>query len=153
MLVGVLYAALVSRKYLTKSITTIMSEGADQVGLILLITGAGGAFGKILQATGIADYIAGTLSGFSIPILVLCFVICQIIRCAQGSTTVALTTTAAIMAGTIATSGVSPILCAIATVPVVLVFPCQTIPDSGQSAVSSESPYRIQSEDGVSVVS
>ena len=74
----------------------------------------GGAFGKILQATGIADYIAGTLSGFSIPILVLCFVICQIIRCAQGSTTVALTTTAAIMAGTIATSGVSPILCAIA---------------------------------------
>ena len=114
MLVGVLYAALVSRKYLTKSITTIMSEGADQVGLILLITGAGGAFGKILQATGIADYIAGTLSGFSIPILVLCFVICQIIRCAQGSTTVALTTTAAIMAGTIATSGVSPILCAIA---------------------------------------
>lgn len=38
MLVGVLYAALVSRKYLTKSITTIMSEGADQVGLILLIT-------------------------------------------------------------------------------------------------------------------
>ena len=58
-----------------------MSEGADQVGLILLITGAGGAFGKILQATGIADYIAGTLSGFSIPILVLCFVICQIIRC------------------------------------------------------------------------
>lgn len=114
MLVGVLYAALVSKKYLTKSITTIMSEGADQVGLILLITGAGGAFGKILQATGIADYIAGTLSGFSIPILVLCFVICQIIRCAQGSTTVALTTTAAIMAGTIATSGVSPILCAIA---------------------------------------
>lgn len=76
MLVGVLYAALVSRKYLTKSITTIMSEGADQVGLILLITGAGGAFSKNLQATGIADYIAGTLSGFSIPILVLCFVIC-----------------------------------------------------------------------------
>lgn len=78
MLVGVLYAALVSRKYLTKSITTIMSEGADQVGLSLLITGAGGAFGKILQATGIADYIAGTLSGFSIPIL------CAIAICAGG---------------------------------------------------------------------
>lgn len=114
MLCGVLYAALISKKYLTKSITVIMGEAADQVGLILLITGAGGAFGKILQATGIADYVAGSLSQFSIPILVLCFLIAQIIRCAQGSTTVALMTTAAIMSSTIATSGVSPILCAIA---------------------------------------
>ena len=114
MMAGVIYAALISRKYLQKSITDIMTEAADQVGLILLITGAGGAFGKILQATGIADYVAGSLSKFSIPILVLCFLIAQIIRCAQGSTTVALMTTAAIMSSTIATSGVSPILCAIA---------------------------------------
>lgn len=114
MMAGVIYAALISRKYLRQSITDIMTEAADQVGLILLITGAGGAFGKILQATGIADYVAGSLSQFSIPILVLCFLIAQIIRCAQGSTTVALMTTAAIMSSTIATSGVSPILCAIA---------------------------------------
>ena len=114
MMAGVVYAALISRKYLRQSITDIMTEAADQVGLILLITGAGGAFGKILQATGIADYVAGSLSQFSIPILVLCFLIAQIIRCAQGSTTVALMTTAAIMSSTIATSGVSPILCAIA---------------------------------------
>ena len=114
MMAGVIYAALISRKYLRQSITDIMTEAADQVGLILLITGAGGSFGKILQATGIADYVAGSLSQFSIPILVLCFLIAQIIRCAQGSTTVALMTTAAIMSSTIATSGVSPILCAIA---------------------------------------
>ena len=114
MMAGVIYATLISRKYLRQSITDIMTEAADQVGLILLITGAGGAFGKIHQATGIADYVAGSLSQFSIPILVLCFLIAQIIRCAQGSTTVALMTTAAIMSSTIATSGVSPILCAIA---------------------------------------
>ncbi|MGI6031315.1 MAG: GntP family permease [Eubacteriales bacterium] len=114
MLIGVLYAALVARPYLTRPIGDIMTEGADQVGLILLITGAGGAFGKVLQATGIADYVAGTLVNFSIPILVLCFLISQIIRCAQGSTTVALMTTAAILNSTIMASGVSPILCAIA---------------------------------------
>lgn len=114
MLCGAIYAAIISRKYIQKSITDIMGEAADQVGLVLLITGAGGAFGKILQATGIADYIAGTLSSFSIPILVLCFLISQIIRCAQGSTTVSLMTTAAIMSSTIAASSVSPILCAIA---------------------------------------
>lgn len=114
MMAGVIYAAVISRKYITKTATEIMTEAADQVGLILLITGAGGAFGKILQATGIADYVAGSLSQFNIPILVLCFVIAQIIRCAQGSTTVALMTTAAILSSTIATCGVSPILCAIA---------------------------------------
>lgn len=114
MLLGVLYAVIITRGYIEKKANDLMSEAADQVGLILLITGAGGAYGKVLQATGIADYVASTLSGFSIPILVLCFLISQIIRCAQGSTTVALTTTAAILASTIAASTVSPILCAIA---------------------------------------
>lgn len=114
MMCGVIYAAAVSRKYIEKTATEVMTDAADQVGLILLITGAGGAFGKILQATGIADYVAGAFSQFSIPILVLCFIISQIIRCAQGSTTVALMTTAAILSTTIATSGVSPVLCAIA---------------------------------------
>lgn len=114
MLIGVIYGAVIARPYIKKSASEIMNEAADQVGLILLITGAGGAFGKVLQATGIADYIAGTLSNYSIPILILCFLISQIIRCAQGSTTVALITTASILGGTIAASGVSPILCAIA---------------------------------------
>lgn len=113
MLIGVIYAALVSRRYIEKSVSDIMNEAADQVGLVLLITGAGGAYGKVLQSTGIADYIAISLSGFAIPILVLCFIIAQIIRCAQGSTTVALLTTASILGSTIAASGISPILCAI----------------------------------------
>ena len=114
MLIGVIYAALIANPYITRSVSDVMNDAADQIGLILLITGAGGAFGKVLQATGIADYIAGSLSQFSIPILVLCFLISQIIRCAQGSTTVALMTTASILSGTIAASSVSPVLCAIA---------------------------------------
>ena len=114
MTIGVLYGAVVARPYLQRSITDIMSDGADKVGLILLITVAGGAYGGILQASGIADFITGFFGNFNIPILVLCFVISQVLRCAQGSTTVALTTTSAIMASAAATSGVSPILCAIA---------------------------------------
>lgn len=114
MTIGVLYGAIISRPYLSRSVTDIMSDGADKVGLILLITGAGGAYGGILQASGIADFITGFFGNFNIPILVLCFVISQVLRCAQGSTTVALTTTSAIMASAAASSGVSPILCAIA---------------------------------------
>lgn len=114
MTIGVLYGAVVARPYLVRSVTDIMSDGADKVGLILLITGAGGAYGGILQASGIADFITNFFGNFNIPILILCFVISQVLRCAQGSTTVALTTTSAIMASAAASSGVSPILCAIA---------------------------------------
>ena len=114
MTIGVLYGAFISRPHLNRSITQIMTDGADKVGLILLITGAGGAYGGILKACGIAKVITDGLQGFNMPILVMCFVIAQVLRIATGSTTVALTTTAAIVSTAAATSGVSPILCAIA---------------------------------------
>ena len=91
-----------------------MAEGADKIGLVLLITGAGGAYGGVLKACGIANVITGGLQRFHMPILVMCFVIAQVLRVATGSTTVALTTTAAIVSTAAATSGVSPVLCAVA---------------------------------------
>ena len=114
MLIGVIYAALVSLPYLQKPVGDVMNDAAGQVGLVLLITGSGGAFGKMLQSTGIADYIATSLSQFHIPVLVLCFIIAQILRCAQGSTGVALITTSSMFAPLIAASGISPVLCGIA---------------------------------------
>ena len=114
MLIGVFYAVIISKPYLKKSAADVMIEAADQVGLVLLITGAGGSFGEIIQATGIGDYLAQVFSTFHIPILLMCFVLSQLIRCAQGSTTVALMTTASIMASTISSGSVSPVLAAIA---------------------------------------
>lgn len=114
MLIGVFYAVIVSKPYLKKSAADVMIEAADQVGLVLLITGASGSFGEIIQTTGIGDYLAQVFSTFNIPILLMCFVLSQLIRCAQGSTTVALMTTASIMTSTIASGAVSPVLAAIA---------------------------------------
>ena len=84
MTIGVLYGAWVARPYLKRSITNIMSDGADQVGLILLITGAGGAYGGILQASGIADSITTMFNSIDMHILIMCFLIAQVLRCAQG---------------------------------------------------------------------
>jgi len=114
MTIGVLYGAFISRPHLNRSITEIMNDGADKIGLVLLITGAGGAYGGVLKACGIANVITDGLQSFHMPILVMCFVIAQVLRIATGSTTVALTTTAAIVANAAAASTVSPILCAIA---------------------------------------
>jgi GntP family gluconate:H+ symporter len=64
---------------------------------IILITGAGGAFGKVLQNSGLAKIIGDSLSGFSLGIW-LPFIISATIKSAQGSSTVAIITTSSIMA-------------------------------------------------------
>lgn len=64
---------------------------------ILLITGAGGIFGKILQNSGIGDDMAQLFEGIMIGIW-LPFLLSAAIKTAQGSSTVALITTASIMA-------------------------------------------------------
>jgi GntP family gluconate:H+ symporter len=65
--------------------------------LIILITGAGGAFGKVLQNSGIADVLGTALAGAHLG-LWLPFLASATIRAAQGSSTVALITTASILA-------------------------------------------------------
>ena len=63
---------------------------------IILITGAGGIFGKVLQDSGIADVMGETLGGIQIGIW-LPFLLSAAIKTAQGSSTVALITTASIL--------------------------------------------------------
>jgi GntP family gluconate:H+ symporter len=64
---------------------------------IIVITGSGGAFGKVLQNSGIADVLGESLQGASIGIW-LPFLIAAAIKTAQGSSTVAIITTAGIVA-------------------------------------------------------
>ena len=63
---------------------------------IVLITGAGGIFGKILQNSGIAAQLGEKLAGINLGIW-LPFLIAAAIKTAQGSSTVALITAASIM--------------------------------------------------------
>ena len=68
-------------------------------GSILLITAAGGAFGAILQQTGIAQELGAWLSPGSGWTLPLAFGVTTLIRTAQGSATVAMLTVAGIFSG------------------------------------------------------
>ena len=74
-----------------------VTSGLKEAGIIILITGAGGAFGSILQATGIGEIIGDRFSDLEIGLL-LPFLIAAILKTAQGSSTVSIITTAAIMA-------------------------------------------------------
>ncbi len=72
-------------------------EGLLSAAPILLITGAGGAFGAVLKATPLGDYLGSTLSALGIG-LFMPFVVAAALKSAQGSTTVALVTTSALVA-------------------------------------------------------
>ncbi len=71
---------------------------------VILITGAGGVFGKMLQNSGIADLVSNNLNAASWGIF-LPFLMALALKTAQGSSTVALITTASIVAPLLAALG------------------------------------------------
>ncbi|HWM40076.1 MAG TPA: GntP family permease, partial [Streptomyces sp.] len=82
-------------------VTKILDDALGPVCSIILITGAGGMFGGILELSGIGDALSGSLRDLGMPLIVQAFIISTLLRVAQGSATVALTTTAGLIAGAV----------------------------------------------------
>ena len=85
-----------------EQIEKICDNALGPICAIVLVTGAGGMFGGVLRASGIGDVLAEMLSDTGMPIIVAAFIISLALRIAQGSATVALTTTSALIAPTVA---------------------------------------------------
>ncbi|MEZ2122766.1 MULTISPECIES: GntP family permease [unclassified Corynebacterium] len=101
LLITTLVAAvfLGSRLGMGREVVERAFDGAlGPVATVILITGAGGMFGGVLRATGIGEALAETLGGLGVPLMLAVFLTAVILRIAQGSATVALTTAAALMA-------------------------------------------------------
>ena len=81
----------------TQQISDSIAQGLVVAAPILLITGAGGAFGAMLKVTPIGDYLGTTLSALGLGIF-MPFIVSAALKTAQGSTTVALVTTSAMVA-------------------------------------------------------
>jgi GntP family gluconate:H+ symporter len=94
---GVFLAFKLKDKKVKETHFNWVAGGLKEAGIIILITGAGGAFGAILRATGIGDIIGSGFANLQIGIL-LPFVIAAVLKSAQGSSTVSIITTAAIIA-------------------------------------------------------
>lgn len=114
LLISVLAAIIVLRPYISDNYNSLYSESISTAGMIVLITGAGGAFGAVINHSGIGDYLITTMQSWSIPVLLLAFIFSQILRASLGSSTVALVTTSSIMGPLIVDLGVSPILLGLA---------------------------------------
>ena len=102
MLMGAIFALIVlanqkktGREKLTSFVQTALMSG----GGIILITAAGGAFGGMLQQSGISESIANATEHYQIALIPMAFLITAVVRTAQGSATVALITASGILAG------------------------------------------------------
>jgi GntP family gluconate:H+ symporter len=79
-------------------IESIANSALGPIASIVLITGAGGMFGAVLRTSGIGEALSNSLEDVGLPVIVAAFIISVALRVAQGSATVALTTTGGLIA-------------------------------------------------------
>jgi GntP family gluconate:H+ symporter len=73
-------------------------EAVPPIAGVLLVVGAGGGFGRVLDAAGVDTAIAQSMSGMQLSPMVLGWVVAALLRLSVGSATVATVTAASIMA-------------------------------------------------------
>ena len=81
-----------------QTLLDIANKGLEPAGVVILITGAGGAFKQLLVDSGVGEMLAELLIGAQFPIVILGFLIAAVTRVAQGSATVAMITAAGLIA-------------------------------------------------------
>lgn len=113
--IGLLLAIFVlGRKLDRKTVLSEMEAGIRSAGIIILVTGGGGALGQILKDSGTGNYVAELLASTPIPIIVLPFIVATLVRFIQGSGTVAMVTAAGICAPILEAAGANMMLGAFA---------------------------------------
>lgn len=94
--IGVLFALRCVQEWNAHSINQWLTESVEKAGGILVIIGAGGAFGAILNATQIGKHFSESLPLAGMGLL-FPFLISFVLKTAQGSSTVAIITAASIV--------------------------------------------------------
>ena len=97
--ISTLLAVYTLLPYLDKSKTNqILEDGLQAAGIILLVTGAGGALGAVVRESGAGNALAARISAFPVSPIMIPFFVATAIRLIQGSGTVACITSASITA-------------------------------------------------------
>ena len=113
LLIGVLLSLTLIDRARDKDWPDWISEALRDAGIIILITGAGGAFGAIIKTSGIAGLISTYASGshlHGILFLFMAWLLAVILKTAQGSSTSSMIITSSLMAPLANTAGlVTPV--------------------------------------------
>lgn len=93
-----IYFLGIKRGMTRKKILELSSKALGPAGIIILITGAGGVLKQVLVDSGIGTIMANSIADSSFSPIILAWILAAIIRITQGSATVAMITSAGIMA-------------------------------------------------------
>lgn len=90
---------LVSRKCGAgkEALLNIANKGLEPAGVIILVTGAGGAFKQLLIDSGVGPMLGEVMLASHVPVVLLAFLVAALTRIAQGSATVAMITAAGLI--------------------------------------------------------
>lgn len=108
LLIGLIFAFVLVEKSNRKDLPSWISEALKDAGVILLITGAGGAFGSVIKTAGLDSILSQTISNTSsagVIFLLIAFLLTAILKTAQGSTTSAMIITSSLLAPLAAQAG------------------------------------------------
>jgi GntP family gluconate:H+ symporter len=99
LLIAVIAAMIVLRRGRPMGeVEHLLNSSLGPIAAIILITGAGGMFGGVLELSGIGESLATSMQNIGVSVIVAAFLISTALRVAQGSATVALTTAAGLIA-------------------------------------------------------
>ncbi|WP_038906011.1 MULTISPECIES: GntP family transporter [Dickeya] len=99
------YFLALRRGWSKDKISDVMSAAIPTSAAVIMVAGAGGAFGKVLVESGVGKALAESLTAIHLPIIPAAFIISLALRASQGSATVAIITTSGLLSQ--AVSGMS----------------------------------------------
>lgn len=96
----------------------VMDSALAPTAIVILVTGAGGVFGKVLTVSGIGTALAEGLQSIGLPLILMAFILAAVLRASQGSATVAIITTSGLLAASVADGGYTPVQTALILVAI-----------------------------------
>ena len=101
--------------YNSEELEKIMTKSLEPAGMILLVTASGGVLRYMLQNSGLGEVIGNAVSYAALPMVVVAFIVAALVRISVGSSTVAMTMAAGIIAAMPGIAELSPIYLACVT--------------------------------------
>ncbi|GAA3883756.1 GntP family transporter [Gibbsiella dentisursi] len=101
------YFLAIRRGWSLQHTSDVMGAALPAAAVVILVTGAGGVFGKVLVESGVGKALADVLNTLGLPLIPAAFIISLALRASQGSATVAILTTGGLLSE--AVIGLNPI--------------------------------------------
>jgi GntP family gluconate:H+ symporter len=113
--VGVVISLFLDKeKFSLDQLNVWFSKSVEDSGFIMIATGAAGAFGGVLKASGVGTYLGNMIAASGLPAVFVPFLVSVLLSVANGSATVSLITGSAIILPLLPSLGLHPVIAALA---------------------------------------